>query len=441
MRGMIVRNTTDLNLRAGPSTNHTILDRLPTGTRIDVLDEEGVWLHVIAREREGYVHRYYVEFPRAAKTVVDVGLKRTPGETSSIVIDLYGDTQVLLFEEEGGWYETIALGLEGYLPMDALAFPKVSRTTGHVNLRIGPSTDHHILRMLPPNTRVHVWHRAEEADTWYYVADTTMSGYLHSDFVAEGAPIVEEGATVARVDNSALRQADLEPPADQKIHLPPNAGGAERQVADIWNRLGGLFAQLSAQLNIDPAVAVAVWSVESGGRAFGPDGRMIIRFENHIFHSRWGKHHGHIFQQHFTFNADKRWTDHHWRPAADQPWRTFHGDQSAEWEVLEFAARLDDTAAKSSISMGGPQIMGFNYAGIGYTSVQEMFDAFAGSERGQIIGFFDFVRGRGSSSLRVAALQAKDFVAFARYYNGPGQAAHYGSLIQARHDTFHRLKV
>ena len=229
MRGMIVRNTTDLNLRAGPSTNHTILDRLPTGTRIDVLDEEGVWLHVIAREHEGYVHRYYVEFPRAAKTVVDAGLKRTPGETSSIVIDLYGDTQVLLFEEEGGWYETIALGQEGYLPMDALAFPKVSRTTGHVNLRIGPSTDHYILRMLPPNTRVHVWHRAGEGDTWYYVADTTMSGYLHSDFVAEGAPIVEEGARwPASTIRRCVRRSWSRPPIRRFICRPTPAARSAR---------------------------------------------------------------------------------------------------------------------------------------------------------------------------------------------------------------------
>jgi hypothetical protein len=37
-------------------------------------------------------------------------------------------------------------------------------------------------------------------------------------------------------------------------------------------------------LCIDAAIAVAVLAVEAGGRAFGGDGRMIIRLENHIFY-------------------------------------------------------------------------------------------------------------------------------------------------------------
>jgi hypothetical protein len=69
-----------------------------------------------------------------------------------------------------------------------------------------------------------------------------------------------------------------------------------------------------------------------------------------------------------------------------------------------------------------------------------MFDAFGANERNQIIGFFDFVQGPSRDSRRVLALQQGDFTTFASMYNGPGQAARYGSLMQGLFDNFKRLK-
>ena len=43
-------------------------------------------------------------------------------------------------------------------------------------------------------------------------------------------------------------------------------------------------------------------------------------------------------------------------------------------------------------------------------------------------------------SRRVLALQQGDFTTFASMYNGPGQAARYGSLMQGLFDNFKRLK-
>ncbi|MGD9001841.1 MAG: N-acetylmuramidase domain-containing protein [Anaerolineae bacterium] len=232
-----------------------------------------------------------------------------------------------------------------------------------------------------------------------------------------------------------------QPPEDERIAVTADLTGTERQVALTWNRLGGLLQRQADRLEIDPGVAVAVLRVESGGRPFGPDGRMIIRFENHIFHSRWGEDHPEAFAHHFAFNPNpgQLWKDHRWRPSPDGPWRSFHGDQNSEWEVLDFACTLDDTAARLSISMGGPQIMGFNYAALGYASVQQMFDAFAASERHQVDGFFGFVRSRGQAAIQ--ALQSSDFNLFARFYNGFGQAEHYGSLIRQAYEAYRRLRA
>jgi hypothetical protein len=107
-----------------------------------------------------------------------------------------------------------------------------------------------------------------------------------------------------------------------------------------------------------------------------------------------GKNNQAKFAQHFTYNSSQAWSGHKWRPSPDQPWQPpnlpdFHGTNQPRVEVFNFATTLDDSAAKMSISMGAPQIMGFNFGLIGFASVQDMFKAFTQGERDQVIGFFD----------------------------------------------------
>jgi hypothetical protein len=234
----------------------------------------------------------------------------------------------------------------------------------------------------------------------------------------------------------------LAPPAAQILDPDSAAIWTQRVVIETWNRYGGLLGGLSERVEIDPAVAVAVLAIEAGGRAFSADGRMIIRFENHIFFDRWGTGHGDVFARYFRFEPDpaRRWQKHEWRPAESEPWREFHGSQRGEWEVFDLACRLSDHDARLSISMGAPQIMGFNHAAIGYSAVEEMFDAFSTSAHSQILGFFDFVRGPSGGSQRLAALQQRDFATFAALYNGPGQAARYASLLKDAVDAYRAMR-
>ena len=85
--------------------------------------------------------------------------------------------------------------------------------------------------------------------------------------------------------------------------------------------------------------------------------------------------------------------------------------------------------------MGMAQIMGFNYASMGYASVQDMFRDLGSNESAQLDGLFQFLVGIDL----IGPLQTKDFTAFARNYNGPGQAERYGSLMQQVYDTFKAL--
>jgi hypothetical protein len=318
---------------------------------------------------------------------------------------------------------------------------RTGTTTVDLNLREGPGTEFRVLVVLPPGTPVEVL--AEQGD-WLQVTALGQGGFVFRSFVRLEAQGVDPGLFNTRSDGAGapkpLDAVPLAAPEAQAIRLGPNATSTDRLAAKTWNKYGGLLAALAADLRIDPGVAVAVLAIESGGRGFSADGRLIIRFENHLFHRQWGKSNPETFNRHFTFNPEKNWLDHRWRQFTNQPFREFHDNQDGEWQVFSFARSLDDTAAKLSISMGGPQIVGFNFATLGYESVHQMFDAFSADERNHILGFFDFVQGPSTDSRRVMALQAGDFTTFAAMYNGPGQAAKYGSLMQGLFDTFKRLK-
>lgn len=232
----------------------------------------------------------------------------------------------------------------------------------------------------------------------------------------------------------------MAPPDDQLIRLGGRPTSAERLVAGTWNKSGNLLRALAGQLKFETGAAVAVFCTESGGNGFGPDGRMVIRFENHHFFRYWGKTHEAEFEAHFRFDSKKSWTGHQWRESAAGEFEQVHRGQNSEWRVFEFARTLDDRAAKLSISMGGPQIMGSNYADAGFESVEQMFDTFSGSEKRQIVAFFDFLQGTETHPRKVLALQRMDFVRFAELYNGPGNAAIYSARISGMYETFERLR-
>jgi uncharacterized protein YgiM (DUF1202 family) len=319
-----------------------------------------------------------------------------------------------------------------------------------LNLRTGPGGDQRVLKLLADSTKVDVLF---EQGSWLFVAtDDDAAGYVNRDYVARAEaltaaqPIISEASVeIGGVGVGALpgslaslpELANVPLPPERLIMLSNDAGDGARLLAGIWNRVGGLLRVLSEQLQIDPAVALAVLAVESGGRAFSANGRMIIRFENHLFYQYWGRNNQEIFNRYFTFSDGKSWEGHAWRSSADQPFREFHGSQLTEWQVLDFAASLDDTAAKMSISMGGPQILGMNHRRIGYASVQDMFRAFQSSERSQILGLFDFIK---ADTNMLRALRSKDYPVVAAGYNGTGQAGYYAGLIASWVQAFDLMR-
>ncbi len=285
---------------------------------------------------------------------------------------------------------------------------------------------------MPRGTAVEI---VRNRDGWYEVDGPLGRGWVEERLVeATSRGLVTDYLWQLE----GLRNAAIEPAADQGLLSPAGVGPLAAALAGTWNQYGGLLGTLCNVVGVDPASVLAVLHIESGGRGWGPDGRVIIRFENHLFRRFLGDARAAEFDSHFSYDPNTVWQGHLFRREGED-WQPCHQDQPGEWAVLDFARGLDEEAALMSISMGMPQIMGFNHALIGYPTVREMFDRFSTDIRFQILGMFDFIRGHGDTSPMLEALRVRNYEAFAMGYNGSGQAPFYGGLIRGAVAQFEQL--
>lgn len=194
-----------------------------------------------------------------------------------------------------------------------------------------------------------------------------------------------------------------------------------------------LINALSRVVGIDPKVAQAILAIESGGSGFGPDGRLTIRLEAHLFLdnvSTLASDKLPQAQAHFR-HGNPSWTNQEWNP--DNGWQPLHDQgQIEEYAAFTLARGIDEFCAYASISMGSSQIIGSNARSLGYLSPQAMYAAFSDKEIGseeQIVAMFAYLRSRG---LLIAAAN-KDWLALARGYNGTGAAMSYASQLRQKY--------
>ncbi|MDN5203049.1 N-acetylmuramidase domain-containing protein [Fulvivirgaceae bacterium BMA10] len=351
-------------------------------------------------------------------TASKLNVRRRPSLQSNRVGFLYRNNMVNVLNQEGRWYEINFNSMAAYIHSNFAVIVdepvvKGTVTANLLNVRGGTSTNAAILGQLRKGTEVVIL--SKEGD-WLKIKFDEGFAFVFGKYIK----------IISDVD-SGLKPDNL---------LPVTGTAIEKKVARTWNKFGGLLEDLGEDLEIEAGSAIAVLCVESSGKGFDPNNqnRMIIRFENHIFWSQWGKQHEDQFNEHFAFNKTRKWTGHKWRKSASDPWITMHKNQAGEWDVLEFAMSLSKDAALSSISMGIAQIMGFNYKQTGYDSVEGMFDRFSSHISYQIRGMFEFF-----TTPMIQALKSKDFVTFAGHYNGQGKKQDYGNKILEHYNAFQRL--
>jgi len=166
------------------------------------------------------------------------------------------------------------------------------------------------------------------------------------------------------------------------------------------------------EYDLELAAVKAVNEVESNGKGFLLDGRPRILFEGHVF---WRELKSRGVDP-TSLQSDraknvlyKSWTKKH-----------YEGGKQ-EYDRLEKAAGLDDTdavhdAAYVSASYGSFQIMGFHYALLGFNSVDEFVSHLYTHEKAHLENFGLYCKANNL----IRHLKSKNWVAFAKGYNGPG---------------------
>ena len=113
-----------------------------------------------------------------------------------------------------------------------------------------------------------------------------------------------------------------------------------------------------------------------------------------------------------------------------------YGRYSAQYRKLLEAYAFNSNAALRSASWGRFQIMGENHVSAGYGTVEEFVREISGSEKNHLKAFVNFIE---SDRRLSTSIVSKDWLSFAKAYNGPAQSGYdtkmesnYNALISER---------
>lgn len=182
------------------------------------------------------------------------------------------------------------------------------------------------------------------------------------------------------------------------------------------------FIRAATFLNVEVEVIKTVQSVETGKYGgFFISGKPTILFERHIF-----------YRQLKNRNIDpENYTDGNDDILSSGPGGYVGGIR--EYERLNKAIKIDETAALASASWGLFQIMGFNYKVCGCMSVKEFTDKMCCSEGMQLDLFVNFIKENKLDSL----LREHNWAGFAKRYNGANYSINnYDKKLEQQYEYY-----
>lgn len=166
---------------------------------------------------------------------------------------------------------------------------------------------------------------------------------------------------------------------------------------------------LANKHDIEYAGLKAVVEVEASGKGFIGDVPKIL-YEPHIMHRL-------LTKKNYITIRNNLMKAH---PNLCYPrWGTYrYGAESIQHRRLEVASQFNRDTALESCSWGLGQVMGFHWKSLGYESLQAFINDMYESEAKQLEAMIRFIKVNGL----LLALKNKDWVKFARGYNGSGYA-------------------
>ncbi len=168
------------------------------------------------------------------------------------------------------------------------------------------------------------------------------------------------------------------------------------------------IAEAAELLDVDTATIHAVREVESRGTGILEDGRVVILYERHIMRRR-------LLANGFSRNEVATLCTRY--PGLINKKTGGYRGLSAEHFRLSNAMQIHEQSALESCSWGLFQIMGYHWERLGFDSVDDFVALQRTTEANQLGTFVRFIQ---TDADLLTALQARDWKAFARRYNGPG---------------------
>lgn len=120
-------STTNLNLRAGPSTSNRVLATLAPNTKLT--NKPGtktngfipVWAVVNGTKTRGWVHTDYISQSKTYHLAYAVTVRTAPNAKASAMFVAKAGTQVWPKETSGGWRKVVVSGTTGWVPKESVA--------------------------------------------------------------------------------------------------------------------------------------------------------------------------------------------------------------------------------------------------------------------------------------------------------------------------------
>ncbi len=253
----------------------------------------------------------------------------------------------------------------------------------------------------------------------------------HSRHTAKSANFKTAKAKPATADADTLRADKIEPADVLKYTIGVDGDTIALELAPEY-RHGRLteddFVEVAAEMDVEVAAIKAVVEIEAGKthQGFWSEGKPLINFDLSMFRrfaARNGVALGKYRRSHSVVFA---------RPNAAR----YGSQQAAQQARLDAARTIHDLSAIQGTFWGMFQIGGFNWKKCGADSPDDFVRLMSRSERDQLELFAAFVRNSGL----LPALQARNWSAFARGYNGPSYAARgYHTRMAAAYSRFKRV--
>lgn len=186
-----------LNVRSGPSTGYSIVNKLSRNNDVQITDIQGDWFKIQSSNTPAYVHKDYIEYEGVETTVTERVHFRSENKISSdnIIMTIPGEAQIRLLSVEGEFSLIKYQDQFGYVytpkvKVNNSDLQELEKITGKqiatvnvniLNVRQALSTSSPITAKLSKGDRVEV---LNIDGYWVNVKlSNGASGYIHKDYI------------------------------------------------------------------------------------------------------------------------------------------------------------------------------------------------------------------------------------------------------------------